>query len=648
MIGFFADPYPDELLYSACARLSDRSNYRNAATVARELFGTASGRAVVAFPNRLAHLISVLPPGHKYTIDKLINKYTLLRYYSPFIDASRLQIVRTDMAADGENRILSRLGINAGRLRSPKSFRYCPQCVEYDRQRYKVAYWHRVHQLAGVDVCPDHLLFLKSSAAESRERQNSNAFVSAESVIADLSFTMVDPNSRDHQLLLKLAKDAQWLLNWNGTTLGTAELRERYYHLMLRKGLAYFGGRFRHAEFLRQFLEFYSSDFLESLQSLIGDQKQPWPLGLVRLNRLGQANPPLRHLLLMTFLDCTAEQFFTDFRPVKPFGAGPWPCLNRASDHYRENTITDCVITNGHKKQKSEPVGHFSCTCGFRYLRVGIDDTEADRVRFNKVISYGATWDRYLEEQWSDPNVTMSEIAHKLGVIPFTLKRHAIRLKLPFPRKGRWARPTSERIIEQWKNPARDFEAARNRHRGSWLSVRQRYPKAKRKQLILLGSYSYYWLWKHDGDWLEEHMPPPQINIPKPVRVCWAKWDKKFSKTIATVSADMKHRDGPPIRVSKEAIIKVLERRSWIEHYLDKLPETSHALQQHVESREEFLIRRVNWAELSFIKEDYCPTRHQLEVRAGTRTTSGSVHSVQEAIDTSLANLNRYFERIAA
>ncbi len=53
MIGFFPDPYPDELLYSAFARFGDRSNYRNVATVAKELFGSSTGVAVIFFPNPL-------------------------------------------------------------------------------------------------------------------------------------------------------------------------------------------------------------------------------------------------------------------------------------------------------------------------------------------------------------------------------------------------------------------------------------------------------------------------------------------------------------------------------------------------------------------------------------------------------------------
>jgi hypothetical protein len=180
------------------------------------------------------------------------------------------------------------------------------------------------------------------------------------------------------------------------------------------------------------------------------------------------------------------------------------------------------------------------------------------------------------------------------------------------------------------------------------MYLRKKYPKARRKELILRSSYSYYWLWKHDGEWLEQHMPPAKKNTPQPIRVSWKQWDKKFSKTIAMLSAEITQRDGPLVRVSKEEIIKGLARRSWIEQHLDKLPKTSLALQKYVESREEFLIRRVRWAEAWFIEEGYCPTPHQFAVRAGTRTKSGSAATVQHAMEISLDYLNRHFGLIAA
>lgn len=67
MLGFFPDPYPDELLYSACARYMDRLKYPNQRTGIQELFGAAQTPAIVDFPNRLDNLIKSLPPFHQYT-----------------------------------------------------------------------------------------------------------------------------------------------------------------------------------------------------------------------------------------------------------------------------------------------------------------------------------------------------------------------------------------------------------------------------------------------------------------------------------------------------------------------------------------------------------------------------------------------------
>src|SRR5260370_26395720 len=130
MIGFFPDPYPDELLYSACARFADRCSYRNVSTAARELFGSQTGRANVGFPNRLAHLISVLPSGHEYTVDRLIDEHTLLRFYSPFVPAERVNLIRQEMADVHEKRVHSRLGTTAGRLSMPTKLRFCHECAE--------------------------------------------------------------------------------------------------------------------------------------------------------------------------------------------------------------------------------------------------------------------------------------------------------------------------------------------------------------------------------------------------------------------------------------------------------------------------------------------------------------------------------------
>jgi hypothetical protein len=236
MIGFFPDPYPDELLYSACARFADRCNYHNVATAARELFGSANGIVVVSFPSRLGHFVSVLPPGHKYTVDQLIDDHTPLPFYSPFTEPGRVRIIRGEMRGRQDNRICSRLGINAGRLASPDALSFCPECVKADRDQYGETYWHRVHQLSGVYVCPDHSVFLVPSLAGCRERESSSAFISAERIVDDMTPRPIDPRNREHNILLKIAKDAKWLLNWRGTPPTNAERR-----LRLSQSTAYSG-----------------------------------------------------------------------------------------------------------------------------------------------------------------------------------------------------------------------------------------------------------------------------------------------------------------------------------------------------------------------------------------------------------------------
>ena len=42
--------------------------------------------------------------------------------------------------------------------------RYCPLCVEKDRQLYGESYWHRSHQLTGVSVCSKHGIKLWNSS----------------------------------------------------------------------------------------------------------------------------------------------------------------------------------------------------------------------------------------------------------------------------------------------------------------------------------------------------------------------------------------------------------------------------------------------------------------------------------------------------
>src|SRR5205085_11862301 len=105
--------------------------------------------------------------------------------YSPFIPPKRLQDAKQDMQNPGANRIHARLGIIAGRYRRLERLRFCPSCVIEDRDKYGETYWHRLHQISGVEICPRHDIPLEQSNAPWIDRRCPSGVISAESIIQD-------------------------------------------------------------------------------------------------------------------------------------------------------------------------------------------------------------------------------------------------------------------------------------------------------------------------------------------------------------------------------------------------------------------------------------------------------------------------------
>jgi hypothetical protein len=186
LIGHFPDPHPDELFYSVCARFSDHVQYATTAAVARELFGRDFINSVVNFPCHLNALVNALHLEHYYTVDTLIDDHTLLPLYGPFLPPERLRHLRNDMYGD-KSTAHARAGITYFQAPLLQQLRFCPLCLEDDRQRFGECYWHRVHQVPGVEVCPMHEVLLQNSNIHPRHQRTRNKFISAESAIQKMT-----------------------------------------------------------------------------------------------------------------------------------------------------------------------------------------------------------------------------------------------------------------------------------------------------------------------------------------------------------------------------------------------------------------------------------------------------------------------------
>ena len=155
MIGFFPRLLPDELLFSAVARYSRLMAFSGREHVALSLLGRKGTFPSRGLPCHLGTFVSRLLPGHVSSASQLIDDHTLFPLYAPFLGRRKREEIRWQMEFG-----------KAGSTMHPKvdgahayfdGLRYCPICVAEDRHLHGQTYWHRSHQIPGINLCPTHL-----------------------------------------------------------------------------------------------------------------------------------------------------------------------------------------------------------------------------------------------------------------------------------------------------------------------------------------------------------------------------------------------------------------------------------------------------------------------------------------------------------
>lgn len=639
MLGCFPYFYPDELVYSACGRYIDRMGFTNSQFLINEMFDHHRAIAIVDLPCHLTAFVSTLPPGHKYNVNYLIDNHTLLPFYEPFLPDERVDQVRRGMS-EHDHKIASYVGAITSDISANKWLRFCPKCVVQDRYRFGECYWHRLHQVPGVEICLEHLAYLQDSSVSKVNRNRPYAFISAERSVDSINIINRQLDEFDYALI-PLAEDIRWLLNNHNFTNQT-ELRSRYLYLLSQNDALTPGRQVRVSKIMDLFIKHYSPELLSLLRCELREGiNQNWLLRLLAWIYNPKSNPhPLHHLLFMNIFRFTTITFFglpSYFFEPHPFGIGPWPCLNMASDHYGEGTIPEYQLTyrtNG----KNVPTGTFACSCGFVYTRLGPDRSSDDIFRRDRIISHGNVWNARLRELWDDSNFSVAQTAKQLGISSTTVLVEAARQGLTFPKPG--SKFSGATPPERSRRPVLDRQKKIEEDRSILLNLLQSNPNITRTEIRTLEATAYQYLRKYDPDWLATHMPPllnnsvKQIPKSKPF-IDWAQRDLEILELVQATAQSIKSKLGRPICATRTAIIKNTGYETVILGNLDKLPLVKKALFELSETREECVARRIYWAADCFKQEGIRPTRNHLIQRAFAHPYL-ELSLVKEAIDTVL------------
>jgi hypothetical protein len=121
----------------------------------------------------------------------------------------------------------------------------------------------------------------------------------------------------------------------------------------------------------------------------------------------------------------------------------------------------------------------------------------------------------------------------------------------------------------------------------------------------------------------------------------WKKIDEELSEKVKNVCDEIMSIKTFPVRVSTTEIIRRAGNQTWIEKRERKLPLTTKIINERLESLEDYMIRKVQWAKEEFLKEKKLPTKEQLKMKAGVKNkTSNESEKVQRTIDAAFEELH--------
>lgn len=500
-IGYFPDPYPGELFYSTCARFSYRTGF-NTSDVLDTLFGNPRTPVYTSWPTNLTKFITRLPESHNLynNADEIIRNHTLFPLYAPFLSQERRQQLRHSILFSPTKRI----HIFKHRNFEPEYFRYCPLCIEEDKRLYQETYWHRLHQVAGVQICIKHSVYLENTGIPIKNPIKAIGFLTADKALKNYgsNYQPVGLTEDSYNAMKSIVEEISWLLNDIRNPIGIRELTEKYNRALHNRNLSTYFGIKNRPQVVEQMTSYYSKEFLASINCEINEGDANW---VYRLLRGGREFHPLYHILLTHLLGYTLQEFFSLENAPLPFGIGPWPCLNPVCEHFNKPVIPDFRILQSYwPSTNREYRAAFKCDCGFEYQRWGPELEPNDRYKYSRIISRGALWEKTFVKLWADKRITAKDIALKMGCSHHNIYQHAQRLHL----KGR---RTNQEIISKFRGKrAPPSENKIHEMRNLWLKAIKENPGMGFTKLSKLYKKIYSWLVRNDNEWFQQNRPAPQ------------------------------------------------------------------------------------------------------------------------------------------
>ena len=180
MIKYLPSIYPDESVYSYLCRLYVHGGFMWHRGFANEVFSRWNEYPEYNFVNALNKDFRSVLERH-ISFERLVLEHSLFSYYARFLPQER-RLKAFNHAMNNELFIHRFLPIPTDK--KDYYLRYCPVCIEADREQYGESYFHIQHQIPSVRVCALHNCELVDTAIPNT-KQKSCIMIPLEQIIAE-------------------------------------------------------------------------------------------------------------------------------------------------------------------------------------------------------------------------------------------------------------------------------------------------------------------------------------------------------------------------------------------------------------------------------------------------------------------------------
>jgi hypothetical protein len=470
--------YPEETVTSFVVRQVLSSGYPSTRISQDLLWGNENLQVNSSFPS----LLPWISNRFNLNINVIINSQTSLNYFRPFIVKSKYDQIKSSFGKGDTDFIHKWLGITSNRIKEKETLCYCPLCVSADIKEVGVAYWHRQHQLCGVQQCSIHGIDLIEIEAKRRNLLMPPQVECLEETI-------------NSSLTLPFVIFSQWFLSQNEVEhFNFKQLTDCYRMALFERGLACKSLGVRQQELRCELVDHYELELKTKEWQRIFESNQTYPYPQQLFYNYNKCHlHPAKHMALIAFLFNSPSEFLSAYQCSK----------ESTAIHFQSHQISTEDKRNSVKKITAQIMRLFKKGLSLRKIskHVGLSVISIK----SKVLANGGVINRRESKIFAD-------------------ERRAIFRKLFI------GRPTKqiakqfdisvgavEQLLTQYPAIVKQRQHFRYRekqvkHRSILSAAMAKNPNYSRNKLKLKVSASYLWLFKNDKQWLYQNIPPSKLN----------------------------------------------------------------------------------------------------------------------------------------